>query len=42
VDRHSADGAKVWAYYQATWTVWNHVRMLTGAAAAAPLVRALR
>jgi len=37
----SAGGARVWAHYQATWTLWNNIRTLAATAAAASLIRAL-
>lgn len=41
VDAHSADGAKVWEHFQATWTGWNNVRTVAATAGAASLIRAL-
>ena len=41
VDPESADGARVWADYLVTWTMWNHVRAVSGLAAAALLILAL-
>jgi uncharacterized membrane protein len=41
VDPESADGARVWADYVVSWTMWNHVRTLSGLAAAALLTWAL-
>ena len=33
----SVDGARVWADYVVSWTMWNHVRTLSGLTAAALL-----
>jgi uncharacterized membrane protein len=41
VDPLSADGAKEWDHYLATWTVWNNLRTVLGIAGAAALLRAL-
>lgn len=41
VDPGSADGARVWADYVVSWTMWNHVRTVSGLAAAALVTRAL-
>ncbi len=41
VDPASAEGARVWADYLSSWTMWNHVRTVTGMAAAAALMMAL-
>ncbi len=41
VDAHSAKGAEVWQHYQATWTIWNHIRTILGVAGAAALIAAL-
>lgn len=41
VDPQSAEGARVWEQFQATWTGWNHVRTLAATAAAASLIRSL-
>jgi len=41
VDPHSAEGAKFWQHYQATWTMWNHLRTVTGIVAVASLISAL-
>ena len=41
VDPESADGPRVWADYLVTWTMWNHVRTVSGLAAAALLTLAL-
>lgn len=41
VDPASEDGARVWGDYVASWTMWNHVRTLSGFAAAALLTWAL-
>jgi len=35
VQPESAEGAKVWAHYLATWTKWNHVRAVGTLLAAA-------
>ena len=37
----SADGAAFWSDYVISWTAWNHVRTITGLAAAALLTFAL-
>jgi uncharacterized membrane protein len=36
------DGARLWASYQSSWTVWNHVRTVASLAAAAAFCLALR
>jgi uncharacterized membrane protein len=41
VDPHGTEGAKFWDHYQATWTIWNHIRTVAGIAAAPLLIRAL-
>ena len=41
VDPASAEGAKIWADYVASWTAWNHVRTAAALAAAAALTIAL-
>ena len=41
VDPVSEDGARVWGDYVVSWTMWNHVRTLSGLAAAAVLTWAL-
>jgi uncharacterized membrane protein len=35
VDPASADGARLWADYIASWTAWNHVRAAAALAASA-------
>lgn len=42
VDPASAEGAAIWARYVPDWTVWNHVRTVTGAVAAACFILAWR
>ncbi|KGM30943.1 anthrone oxygenase family protein [Inquilinus limosus] len=42
VDPASAGGAAIWARYVPDWTVWNHVRTVTGAVAAACFILAWR
>jgi uncharacterized membrane protein len=37
VEPESVDGARVWADYVVSWTMWNHVRTLSGLTAAALL-----
>jgi len=37
VDAQSTEGAKLWADYVRSWTVWNHVRTVSSLAAAALL-----
>jgi uncharacterized membrane protein len=41
VDPQSAEGAKEWEHYQATWTVWNNIRVIAGIGAVASIIRAL-
>jgi uncharacterized membrane protein len=41
VDAASAEGARLWASYLASWTAWNHVRTIAALAAAALLTIAL-
>jgi len=41
VDPKSADGARVWADYVASWTAWNTVRTAAALLAAAALIAAL-
>ncbi|MGH9673415.1 MAG: anthrone oxygenase family protein [Bryobacteraceae bacterium] len=42
VDPASTGGASLWAGYLKSWTNWNHVRTVAGAAAAAALTMAIR
>lgn len=42
VDPTSADGARLWTEYLASWTIWNHVRTIAALAAAASLTIAFR
>ena len=42
VDPASDEGARLWASYLDTWTAWNHVRTITGLAATAAFILALR
>lgn len=42
VDPASAEGAATWARYVPDWGVWNHVRTVTGLAAAACFIIAWR
>ncbi len=42
VDPQSADGARIWAGYVASWTAWNHLRTAAALAAAVLLTLALR
>jgi uncharacterized membrane protein len=41
VDPATADAARLWTGYLATWTAWNHVRLLASLAAAALLTLGL-
>jgi uncharacterized membrane protein len=41
VDPASADGARLWADYVVSWTMWNHVRTAAALLAAAALMMAL-
>jgi uncharacterized membrane protein len=41
-DPASADGAALWSRYLDEWVMWNHVRTITGIAALACFVAALR
>lgn len=41
VDPASAEGARLWAEYVASWTAWNHVRTAAALLAAASLTIAL-
>jgi uncharacterized membrane protein len=40
-DPNSIDGAKLWANYLITWTVWNHIRTVAALAAATVFTIAL-
>lgn len=42
VDPGSAEGASLWLRYLREWTLWNHVRAVTGLAAMAAFLLALR
>jgi uncharacterized membrane protein len=42
IEPASADGARLWRRYVASWTAWNHVRAAASLAAAASLMIALR
>lgn len=42
VDPGSAEGARLWASYLISWTMWNHVRALAAFVAAALFAIALR
>jgi uncharacterized membrane protein len=42
VDPASGEGARLWAGYVSSWTVWNHVRTAASIAAAASLTYGVR
>ncbi|WP_332970394.1 MULTISPECIES: anthrone oxygenase family protein [unclassified Microcoleus] len=42
VEPSSAEGAKLWASYLVSWTMWNHIRALAAFVAAALFAIALR
>jgi uncharacterized membrane protein len=42
VDPASGEGATVWASYLSNWTMWNLVRVISGAAACVAFILALR